>query len=454
MAYNVILTDGSGNIVIPLKQVSTNLASIPLVGREHSGYGQAIATAQIRMLENFANTTSPPNPLIGQLWYDKGQQRLKVYDTTVSPVWRPLPVTLSELEDVDTPSPGQDQILRYDAIDEQWLASDEATAGVNRFTELLDTPGTALQPNAFLRVNPLGSQIQYINTIPAAQISGTLNVANIPDLSANKITTDQFTAARIPSLDAGKITTGEFVAARIPRLNADKINEGFFEVDRIPRLNADKINEGTFTLPRLPPIPPEKISTTDGEFGAGLIPNLDASKITTGAFVADRIPGLPASRITSGVIENDRLPASAKRSEIPLANLTNKDSSFQGFITGSVFIDALKDALKNPVVAAALTYGSVGTYVYGIMPRTGEPAEIPTGTTDIGVVEGRVYKGSTIYPSGGFQDGSQGSPDSQERTHNMVWGGATLQGSWRAMGRVNKNPTDSRWRQTLFLRIS
>ena len=34
------------------------------------------------MLENFANTSAPSVPLIGQLWYDKSQGRIKVYDGT------------------------------------------------------------------------------------------------------------------------------------------------------------------------------------------------------------------------------------------------------------------------------------------------------------------------------------------------------------------------------------
>lgn len=78
MAYLVVLSDGTKSILIPPEQVTTNLASIPLMGRNYQGYGDEIATALLRSLENFANSTSPPVPLVGQLWYDTDNNTLKV----------------------------------------------------------------------------------------------------------------------------------------------------------------------------------------------------------------------------------------------------------------------------------------------------------------------------------------------------------------------------------------
>ena len=86
-----------------------------------------------------------------------------------------------------------------------------------------------------------------------------LNSSDIPDLSANKITSDTFNAARIPNLNASKVNAGTFDDDRIPNLNASKVNAGTFADGRIPNLNASKVNAGTFASERL------AASGTDGQ---------------------------------------------------------------------------------------------------------------------------------------------------------------------------------------------
>ena len=86
-----------------------------------------------------------------------------------------------------------------------------------------------------------------------------LAAGDIPDLSADKITSDTFDADRIPDLPASKITSDTFDADRIPDLPASKITSDTFDTDRIPSLNANKINAGTMDSDRL------AASGTDGQ---------------------------------------------------------------------------------------------------------------------------------------------------------------------------------------------
>src|SRR5690606_34908465 len=53
-------------------------------------------------------------------------------------------------------------------------------------------------------------------------ITGTFDVARIPNLPASKVTTGQFDAARIPNLPASKITSGTFDAARLPKASTSQ----------------------------------------------------------------------------------------------------------------------------------------------------------------------------------------------------------------------------------------
>lgn len=85
MAYQIPFTDVSnkGSITVEDRDVNTE-TSLSLVGRLQQDYGLALNTNFLQLLENFANTNSPNNPVEGQLWYDTtiGVDQLKIYDGT------------------------------------------------------------------------------------------------------------------------------------------------------------------------------------------------------------------------------------------------------------------------------------------------------------------------------------------------------------------------------------
>lgn len=79
MSYKLNKTDGTLLIDLVDGQVDTTSSDLTLVGRNYKGYGEAFNENFIKLIENFAHTTAPTNPLTGQLWWDKGEGRLKVY---------------------------------------------------------------------------------------------------------------------------------------------------------------------------------------------------------------------------------------------------------------------------------------------------------------------------------------------------------------------------------------
>jgi hypothetical protein len=82
MAYKLNKTDGSLVVELVDGKLDTTTTDISLIGKNYQGFGESINENFIALLESFANTAAPSKPLRGQLWYDTGEGRLKVYDGT------------------------------------------------------------------------------------------------------------------------------------------------------------------------------------------------------------------------------------------------------------------------------------------------------------------------------------------------------------------------------------
>ncbi len=84
MPFYITNSDSSVNIVIPDGTIDTTSYSLSLIGRNVADYGQYFATNTIRQLENFASIAAPnpDNLLIGQQWFDKGDNIMRVWDGT------------------------------------------------------------------------------------------------------------------------------------------------------------------------------------------------------------------------------------------------------------------------------------------------------------------------------------------------------------------------------------
>lgn len=78
MPYNVNKFNGDLLTTVNDGKIDATKTSIKLLGRGVTNYGEVVAENFVHMLENFAREEPPANPLVGQLWYDKTQNILKV----------------------------------------------------------------------------------------------------------------------------------------------------------------------------------------------------------------------------------------------------------------------------------------------------------------------------------------------------------------------------------------
>ena len=79
MPYNITHTDGSLYATIG-DGVLDNKTGLSLVGRNYHNYGELIANNFLALLENQSKSLPPTAPVTGQLWWDKTNKVLNVYD--------------------------------------------------------------------------------------------------------------------------------------------------------------------------------------------------------------------------------------------------------------------------------------------------------------------------------------------------------------------------------------
>jgi len=78
MSYTILKSNGTVLTSIPDGTINTTSTSLGLPGRNYAGYGQPVDENFVWLTENFADTTPPPNPLAGQLWFNTNDQTMYV----------------------------------------------------------------------------------------------------------------------------------------------------------------------------------------------------------------------------------------------------------------------------------------------------------------------------------------------------------------------------------------
>lgn len=79
MAYQVDRFNGTFLVSVEDGTIDTT-TDLRFLGKNYAGYGEVQNENFLHLLENFANTSAPPRALLGQVWFDSANKKIKFYD--------------------------------------------------------------------------------------------------------------------------------------------------------------------------------------------------------------------------------------------------------------------------------------------------------------------------------------------------------------------------------------
>ena len=113
MAYNITLTNGTNLVTVADGTTEQNYTSLTLIGKNFAGYGSFLNENFVKILENFANSSEPPNALQGQIWWDTTNKVLKIKN---GDVWKSVSGSTSSANVPVNPTTGD---LWWDSVNGQ-----------------------------------------------------------------------------------------------------------------------------------------------------------------------------------------------------------------------------------------------------------------------------------------------------------------------------------------------
>lgn len=198
MAYQINKTDGTVVATVADGQIDTLSTDLTLIGKNYSGFGEALNENFIKLLENFASTTRPTHPIRGQIWFDVSELKLKVYSGTQF-----LPVSSATIANTQPTSLGVGD-LWFNDVDRQLYFFDGTTA------ILLGPDYSTSQGISGLKVASILDTLNQTRVVTYLYNNGILLGIFAKDTFTPKVAISGFTGSVIPGFNAGNLAGLKF----------------------------------------------------------------------------------------------------------------------------------------------------------------------------------------------------------------------------------------------------
>ena len=198
MAYQINKTDGTVVATVADGQIDTLSTDLTLIGKNYSGFGEALNENFIKLLENFASTTRPTHPIRGQIWFDASELKLKVYSGTQF-----LPVSSATIANTQPTSLGIGD-LWFNNVDRQLYFFDGTVA------ILLGPAYSTSQGISGLRVESILDTLNQTRVVTYLYNNGILLGIFAKDSFTPKVAISGFSGSIIPGFNAGNLAGLKF----------------------------------------------------------------------------------------------------------------------------------------------------------------------------------------------------------------------------------------------------
>jgi hypothetical protein len=209
MAYSINKTDGTLLATVADGQIDQLSSDLTLIGKNYSGFGEALNENFIKLLENFAGTSRPERPIRGQIWFDSSELKLKVYTGTGF-----VPVSSATISNSQPGDPGAGD-LWFNDIDKQLYFFD----GVDFI--LLGPAYSRSQALSGFKVETVLDNLNASRVITLLYNNGVLLGIFSKDAFTPKLPIIGFSGDIVPGFNAGTLSGLKF---NVTATNAERLN--------------------------------------------------------------------------------------------------------------------------------------------------------------------------------------------------------------------------------------
>ncbi len=267
MAYTVNKTNTSAspNAYTVQDSVINTQTDLSFVGKGYAGYGETIAENFLHLLENFANSSAPSKPIIGQLWFDSTNNKLKIYDGSFKPVsgatYQSTAPASQVAGDLFVDSDTQ-QLFFYNGTANVLVGPPAGTGTLNGFVYNTIADSTDTNQNVTYWYND-GNLIAIISEdtfTPKASISGFASITKGITLST------AISGLKFAGTANDADTLGGIAAANFLRSNANDTTSGTLGIVNDTGLTVGADNDIKFSVDSTGAIIQNQVSDTDITF--------------------------------------------------------------------------------------------------------------------------------------------------------------------------------------------
>jgi hypothetical protein len=248
MSY--IINNSRGQIVAVVADGTTNSTAtdLTLVGRAVTNFGEYQNENYVYLLENFANSSAPTNPILGQLWYNSSTDVISTYNSLNS--WSAL--------------------ASQDYVQEQKI-SPVFTGTPTAPTATVSTNNTQLATTAFVQNNKVSPAFTGTPTAPTATYNdNTTQIATTAFVQGEKVSPAFFGTPTAPTATAGtsttQIATTAFVTASpvfsgSPTAPTATYNDNTTQIATTAFVQGEKVSPAFSGVPTAPTAPTNTSNT-------------------------------------------------------------------------------------------------------------------------------------------------------------------------------------------------